>query len=48
MNEKFGKIAHWGINPVAKILASFVMGLSKKTEMRFFTSKEEALAWLKE
>ena len=46
-NERFGKIAHVGVNPVARVIASFVMGVSGKKEMRFFKTKEEALAWLK-
>jgi len=29
-------------------MASFFMGASKKKDMRFFKTKEEALAWLKE
>jgi len=47
-HEKFGKIAHWGVHPVARVLASFVMNISKKKDMRFFKTKEEALTWLKE
>jgi hypothetical protein len=46
-HEKFGKIAHFGIHPVARILASFIMGVSRKRDMRFFTTEKEALAWLK-
>lgn len=46
--EKFGKIALFGMHPVARVVASFVMGVSKKKDMRFFKSREEALAWLKE
>jgi len=45
-HEKFGKIAHYGVHPVAKVLASFIMGMSKKTDMRFFKTKKEALAWV--
>jgi hypothetical protein len=30
------------------VLASFVMGVTKKEEVYFFKTKEEALAWLKE
>jgi hypothetical protein len=43
-----GKLALWGLHPVAKVLASFFMGVTKKEEMRFFKTKEEALKWLKE
>ena len=48
VNEKIGKIAMFGIHPVAKVIASFVMGISKKKDMRFFKTKEEALNWLNE
>ncbi|MFA4853027.1 MAG: STAS/SEC14 domain-containing protein [Bacteroidales bacterium] len=46
--EKAGKTALVGLHPVARVLASFVMGVSRKQDMRFFKTKEEALAWLKE
>ena len=42
------KTALFGMHPVARVLASFVMGASKKEDMRFFKTKEEALAWIKE
>ncbi len=45
---KIGKIAMFGMHPVARVLASFVMGVTKKEDMRFFKSKEDALEWLKE
>jgi len=47
-DEKIGKVAMFGMHPVARVLASFVMGVTKKEDMRFFKTKEEALAWLKE
>ena len=47
-HEKFGKIALFGMHPVARVLASFVMGTTKKKDLRFFKTKEKALAWLKE
>jgi hypothetical protein len=47
-NEKIGKIALFGLHPVARVIASFVMGVAKKKDIRFFRTKEEALAWLKE
>ncbi len=47
-NEKTGKAAIFGMHPVARVLASFIMGISKKKDMRFFKTKEGALAWLKE
>ncbi len=43
-----GKLALWGLHPVARVLASFFMGITQKEEMRFFKTKEEALKWLKE
>ena len=47
-HDKTGKIAMFGMHPVARVLASFVMGISNKKDMRFFKIKEEAQAWLKE
>jgi hypothetical protein len=47
-HEKVGKLAFYGLHPVAKMLASFVMGVTKNKEMRLFETREEALAWLKE
>ena len=46
--EKTGKVALFGLHPVARVIASFVMGISKNKDMRFFKTREEALAWLKE
>ena len=46
-HERIGKIALFGLDPVARVIASFVMGVSRKKDMRFFKKKEEALAWLK-
>lgn len=42
-----GKIAFWGIHPVARVLAAFIMGITKKKAIRFFNSREKALEWLK-
>jgi len=47
-DEKVGKVAFVGFHPVARVIASFVMGVTRKKDMRFFKTKEEALAWLKE
>jgi len=47
-NEKTGKVAIFGLHPVARVIAAFFMGATKKKDMRFFNTKEEALAWLKE
>lgn len=47
-HERLGKVAMFGLHPVAKVIASFVMGVAKKKDIRFFKTKEEALVWLKE
>jgi hypothetical protein len=41
------KVAIIGMHPVARVIASFVMGISKNKEMRFFKKKEDALVWLR-
>lgn len=46
-DEGIGKVAIFGMHPVARVVASFIMGVTKKEDMRFFKTKEEALAWLK-
>ena len=46
--QKLGKVALWGLHPVARVLGAFAMGISKKKDFRFFKTKEEALAWLKQ
>ena len=43
-----GKLAFFGQHPVGRVLSSFFIGITKKKNMRFFKTKEEALAWLKE
>jgi len=44
--EKIGRFALFGVHQVAKIIASFFMGISRKKDMRFFKTEEEALIWL--
>ncbi|MBI9035348.1 MAG: STAS/SEC14 domain-containing protein [Bacteroidales bacterium] len=46
--EKAGKTALFGMNPVARVLALFFLGITNNKAIRFFKSKEEALHWLKE
>ncbi len=46
-HNKVSKTALFGIHTIEKILASFVMSVSKKGNQRFFSTKEEALTWLK-
>lgn len=45
--EKTGKLAMFGVHPVARVVASFVMGFSKRNDMLFFKTKEDAIKWLK-
>ena len=47
-HERTGKVAMCGMHPVARVLASFVMGVTRKKDTRFFRTKEEALTWLKQ
>lgn len=42
------KIGYFGLHPVAKVLASFVIGISDKKKSRFFFNKEDAIKWLLE
>lgn len=46
--ESTYKAATFGINPVARVIASFVIGVYRKNNLRFFSNKEEAMAWLLE
>ena len=45
-STKTNKVAIFGMHPVARVLAAFVMGVSSKKEMLFFKTKEEAVHWL--
>lgn len=47
-HELTEKVALFGIHPVAKVLASFVMGVTNKKNIRFFNNKQDALLWLNE
>lgn len=47
-NSKMGKIALFGIHPVARMIAFFWMSKFTRQDMRFFKTKEEALAWIEE
>ena len=47
-NEKTGKVAIFGLHPVARVIASFFMGATTKKDIRFFNSRDAAVAWLKE
>lgn len=41
-------VAMYGQHPVAMVLGSMMIRLSKKNNFRFFKTKEEALHWFKE
>ena len=43
-HKKQGKNAFYGMHPVARVLAAFFMGMSKKKDMGFFKTKEQAVA----
>ncbi len=43
---KCRKVALFGMHPVAMVIASFVMGISKNRNMKFFKNREEAMEWL--
>lgn len=45
--ETTNKTALFGMHPVAKLLASFVIGVTKRKNMRFYHSRVEAVNWLK-
>ncbi len=45
--EKTGKVALYGLHPVAKVLAAFVIRFTQKDDFRFFSTKEEAFSWIK-
>ncbi len=47
-HEKIGKVAMYGLNPVARVIASFMITISQRGNIRFFKTQEDALAWLKE
>lgn len=46
--KRTGKVALFGMHPVARVLVSFVVGVSKNKNLRFFNSREKAIKWLKE
>lgn len=43
-----GKVALFGIHPVARLLASFVIGGRHYKNIRFFNTREAAESWLNE
>jgi hypothetical protein len=47
-SDNIHRVAIYGLHPVAKVVASFVMNITMKKNQRFFNTKEKALDWLKE
>jgi hypothetical protein len=45
-HEKVGKIAVFGMHPVSRVIASFVVGVTRKRDVRLFKTRDEALDWL--
>jgi hypothetical protein len=47
-DEGTNKVALYGIHPVARVVAIFVMKVVSKNNIQFFTNREEALKWIKQ
>jgi hypothetical protein len=45
-HPKIGKCAVFGMHPVARVIAAFVIGVSGNRDMRFFKTKEDAITWM--
>ncbi len=45
-HEQIGKIAVFGLNPVARVIASFVLGNARNLNSKIFKMKADALEWL--
>ncbi len=45
-SDKVDKVAFFGLHPVAKVIASFLIGVSRTNSIRFFKTKKEALDWI--
>jgi len=42
------KVATFGMNPVARVIANFVIGTYEGVNVRFFKNEQDALAWIME
>lgn len=47
-DKNTSKVGLFGLNPVARVIASFVIGTYKHNNMMFFKTKEDAMAWITE
>ncbi len=45
-SEKTNKVATFGLNPVSKVIATFVIIALRKGLIRFFNKKQDAINWL--
>jgi hypothetical protein len=46
-HKKIGKVALFGMSEFANVIANFMIGITRKRNIRFFRKKEDALKWLK-
>ena len=46
--DKTNKVAIFRLNPVARLMASFIIGFPSKKNQLFFATEEEARAWIAE
>jgi len=44
--ENTGRVALFGLHPVARVLASFVMSITTNNKVQFFRTKEEGIKWI--
>jgi len=47
-DEETNKVALYGLHPVARVLATFVMQIASRNNIQFFTNMEDALKWIKQ
>lgn len=45
-SENTNKVATFGLNPVSRVIASFVIGKIEKGAINFFKTREEAISWI--
>lgn len=46
--ERVKRVAFWGLSPVSRVIANFLIAIGKREKMRFFSTEEEALSWVEE
>ncbi len=44
--KEYNKIAFFGLHPVARVIASFEIGINGSKNMQFFKTEEQAIEWL--